>query len=66
MVTILSPPEQRVTLYNVSWETYERLLADLRDSSAPRLTDPDDRGRPYLLATRFGRTLKAVNYGTSA
>ena len=28
-----------------------------------RLTDPDDRGQPYLLAPRFGRTLKALNYG---
>ena len=27
------------------------------------LTDPDDRGQPYLLAPRFGRTLKALNYG---
>jgi endonuclease/exonuclease/phosphatase family metal-dependent hydrolase len=28
-----------------------------------RLTDPDDRGQPYLFAPRFGRTLKALNYG---
>jgi endonuclease/exonuclease/phosphatase family metal-dependent hydrolase len=28
-----------------------------------RLTNPDDRGQPYLLAPRFGRTLKALNYG---
>ena len=34
--------EQRVVLDNVSWATYERLLADLVDSSAPRLTF--DRG----------------------
>lgn len=28
---------QRVVLHGVSWETYEHLLADLTDSSAPRL-----------------------------
>jgi len=36
-----APPsgtEQRIVLYGISWETYERLLADLADSSAPRLT----------------------------
>jgi Uma2 family endonuclease len=37
MVTILSPPEERVLLQDVSWETYERLLADQQDKSAPRL-----------------------------
>src|SRR5258706_11753130 len=30
--------EQRVVLHNVGWETYERLLKDLENSSAPRLT----------------------------
>jgi Uma2 family endonuclease len=38
MPAILSPPEQRVVLRDVSWETYERLLAELADSSSPRLT----------------------------
>jgi Uma2 family endonuclease len=28
----------RTTLYDIRWETYERLLADLQNSSAPRLT----------------------------
>jgi Uma2 family endonuclease len=40
--TINSPAEQRVLLNNVSWETYERLLEDHQDSSAPRFTF--DRG----------------------
>jgi Uma2 family endonuclease len=35
-------PEQRVLLHGINWETYERLLADLADRSAPRLTF--DRG----------------------
>lgn len=38
MVTLLSPPEQRIILRNVSWETYERLLADNAESSNPRFT----------------------------
>jgi Uma2 family endonuclease len=33
-----APAEQKVTLYNVSWETYEKLLADLADQSSTRLT----------------------------
>lgn len=31
-------PRQRVILHGVRWETYERLLEDLADCSAPRLT----------------------------
>lgn len=30
--------EQRVVLHDVSWETYERLLAEFTDQSAPRLS----------------------------
>jgi Uma2 family endonuclease len=48
MVTVLSPPEQRVILHNVRWETYERLLADLQDSSAPRMTY--DRGTLEIMS----------------
>ena len=28
METIKSPAEQKVTLHNVSWETYERLIQE--------------------------------------
>jgi Uma2 family endonuclease len=42
MPAILSPPEERVVLRNLSWETYERLLAEHADSHSPRLTF--DRG----------------------
>jgi Uma2 family endonuclease len=38
MPTVACPPEQRVVLRNVSWETYERLLEDHLDRSAPRFT----------------------------
>ncbi len=42
MPIAVSPPEQRVVLRNVSWETYERLLAENLDHSSPRFTY--DRG----------------------
>ena len=29
MATVQSPAEQRVVLHNVTWDTYERLLADI-------------------------------------
>jgi Uma2 family endonuclease len=38
MGTVLSPLEQRVVLHNVSWETYERILAEHSDCSSPRFT----------------------------
>ena len=42
MATVLSLPEQRVILRNISWETYERLLAENADCRNPRLAY--DRG----------------------
>ena len=42
MVTVLPFPEQRIILRTISWETYERLLAENTDSSNPRFTY--DRG----------------------
>jgi Uma2 family endonuclease len=38
MATAVSQTEQRVVLYDVSWETYEHLLADHLDASSPRFT----------------------------
>jgi Uma2 family endonuclease len=38
----VQPSEQRIVLRNVSWTTYEGLLADLADGRSPRLTY--DRG----------------------
>jgi Uma2 family endonuclease len=38
MATVLNPPEQRVLLKNIDWQTYESLLAAQRDRSAPRFT----------------------------
>lgn len=42
MSTVMNPPsqigEQRVVMRNVSWETYEGLLAANADNSSPRIT----------------------------
>lgn len=38
MAAVLNPTEQKVIIEHVSWQTYERLLTDLADRSAPRLT----------------------------
>ena len=48
METVKSLAEQKVLLSNVSWETYERLLEDHRDSSAPRFTF--DRGALEIMS----------------
>ena len=42
MEAVKSPAEQRVLLRNVSWETYERLLAEREESRVPRFAY--DRG----------------------
>lgn len=38
MTAVLNPTEQKVIIERVSWQTYEQLLADLAERSAPRLT----------------------------
>jgi Uma2 family endonuclease len=38
METVKGRADQRVILHNISWETYERLLDERGDSTAPRLT----------------------------
>ena len=63
MASILNPPEQRVLLNNVSWKTYERLLMDLNDSCAPRLTY--DRGTLEIMSPsseheRYNRTIAQI------
>jgi Uma2 family endonuclease len=37
-MTTIAPPEQRVVLRNVSWETYERLLAESAESVGTHFT----------------------------
>lgn len=48
MDVVNSPAEQRVVLHNVSWETYERLLAEHADNSAPRFAY--DRGELEIMS----------------
>src|SRR5690349_13948329 len=48
METLTQPAEQRIVLHCISWETYERFLVDLADSSAPRLTY--DRGTLEIMS----------------
>jgi Uma2 family endonuclease len=48
MGSVVTIPEQRIVLQNVSWETYERLLSDHADASTPRFTF--DRGVLEILS----------------
>ena len=48
MVTVAIPIDQRVVLHNVSWETYESLVAANDDRSAPRLAY--DRGMLEIMS----------------
>ena len=38
MTAVISPPEQRIVLRGVAWETYEQLLSNFKDASNPRFT----------------------------
>jgi Uma2 family endonuclease len=48
MATVMSPPEQRVLLHNITWDIYERLLQAHGDHSVPRLTY--DQGQLELMS----------------
>lgn len=48
MATVQSSPEQKILLRNVSWKTYEHLLADHESSSAPRFAY--DRGMLEIMS----------------
>lgn len=47
LTQVLSPPEQRLTLYDISWDTYELLLEAFGEHRAFRLTY--DRGALELM-----------------
>jgi Uma2 family endonuclease len=55
MATAAALPDQVITLHDVAWETYERLLADHGDSSGPRLTY--DRGELEILGPSAGHEM---------
>jgi Uma2 family endonuclease len=46
--TVKSPPDGRVLLHNVSWETYERLIAEREERPVPRFFY--DRGELEILS----------------
>ena len=48
MATVATAAEQRIVLHNISWETYEWLLADHENASAPRFTY--DRGELEIMS----------------
>lgn len=48
MATVISPPEQRVLLNNITWDMYERLLQAHGDHGVPRLTY--DQGQLELMS----------------
>jgi Uma2 family endonuclease len=48
MTTVMSPPEQRIVLENITWGVYESLLAAHRDRSVPRFTY--DRGNLEIMS----------------
>jgi Uma2 family endonuclease len=51
MATVISPTDRRVIIQGVSWETYERLLADFADTHAARVTF--DQGTLEIMAPSF-------------
>jgi Uma2 family endonuclease len=48
METIKSPAEQKITLHNASWETYERLIRERGESRVPRFAY--DRGELEIIS----------------
>src|SRR5581483_8773664 len=48
MVTVQRPQERRLVLYNIGWDTYERLLRDHANASAPRFAY--DRGTLEIMS----------------
>lgn len=52
MATVTSPPERLVTLTGVSWETYERLLAEHQDQRGTRFTYDDGNLEIMVVSSR--------------
>ena len=51
MATVISPTDRRVIIEGMSWETYERLLADFGESHTVRVAF--DRGTLEIMAPSF-------------
>src|ERR1043165_6043423 len=52
MLTTASPPEQRLLLHNISWETYERLLGESVNNCGTRFTY--DEGNLEIMVVYIG------------
>ena len=63
MATVISPIDRRVIIQGVSWETYERLLADFGDSHAARLTF--DQGMIEIMAPSFADSVAMLLFRES-
>ena len=63
MSTAVTPPEQRLLLHDISWETYERLLRESVENCGTRFTY--DEGNLEIMVVSIGheapnRTLAAM------
>lgn len=60
MATIISPPEQRVILHNISWETYERLLVEHEETSGTRFTYDEGTLQIMVLSAEHERANRTL------
>ena len=61
MATVLSPAESRVVL-SVSWETYERILADHPDAAGPRFTYSEGTLEIMVLSSRHEQPNRILEF----
>jgi Uma2 family endonuclease len=61
METVKSPAEQKITLHNVSWETYERLIEERGESRVPRFAY--DRGELEIMSPQAGH--ESISYAAA-
>ncbi len=52
MPAIIAPPEERVLLHNITWETYERLIEEAGEACGTRFTF--DRGELEIITVSIG------------
>ena len=61
METVKIPSEQRTVLHNISWKTYEHLLADHRDSSSPRFAYDQGVLEIMVVSSRHERSNRLIS-----
>ncbi len=60
MATVVSPPERLVTLYGISWETYERIIAEHGERGGTRFTFDNGRLEIMVLSPRHEKPNRAL------